>query len=431
MLYFYCLINKEMIKTKTFEMYSSRANYPTIVKKRIKDHSNTNNRRSILKFWNSMITKGSGEYRPAKVTAQLLRLIEKHNINLIEALIDEWEQVIVEINTNSDWSNATRCDYRRTIRQFYNWYKRNDERMWIQEKSRETHKFYDWLEDVVKTTYKQKVIDTKNIIIEDDLQLLLNRKASSTTTRDNAILTLLYETGIRAGELLNMRIEDFRVDNDLGIGYIDVDGKTGKRSPEIVKSIKTMLRWIDIHPNKDNPKAYLWTKYYGQSITKERISNRVLNRLIKIIFEKVNLKKPSHPHWFRHSSATRLAPLLTFPVFCRYFGWSLTSRQAKTYVHLCQKQQTDAFLRMHSLQKAEDLEEQFINCSCGTNNEAKNMLCFKCGKPLRVEDAITIQGNKDNEISNTWKVFMELMSNPEMLQQYRKMCNENGIYSNN
>jgi len=420
-----------MTKTKEFEMYSGRANYPKIVKARIEKHSNIDNRKNLLKFWNSMITKGSGEYRPAKVTAQLLRLIETNNIFLTESLIDEWEQVIVEINTNSKWSNATRCDYRRTIRQFYNWYKRNDERMWDQEKSRETHKFYDWLEDAVKTTYKQKVIDPKNILTEEDLQLLLKRKATSTTTRDDAILTLLFETGIRAGELLNMKIKDFRVDNNLGIGYVDVDGKTGKRSPEIVKSIKSMIRWLDVHPDKDNLEAYLWVKYHGQSITEGRMSNRVLNRLIKIIFEKVNLKKPNHPHWFRHSCATRLAPVLTFPVFCRYFGWSLTSRQAKTYVHLCQKQQTDAFLRMHSLQKTEDLEVEFISCSCGANNEVKNMLCFRCGKPLRVEDAITIQGNKDTQISDTWKIFMHMTKNPKMLQQYRDMCNEKGIYSNN
>ena len=54
-------------------------------------------------------------------------------------------------------------------------------------------------------------------------------------------------------------------------------------------------------------------------------------------------------------------------------------------------------------------------------NEAKNMLCFKCGRPLRVEDAISIQGNKDNEISDTWKVFMHLMKNPEKLQQYTEL----------
>ena len=405
-------------------MFKGRKDYPSCIRKRLEKHQNEENKKLLLKYWNHILTKGSGkQYRPAKIIGQLLRLIDKHKINLSTALQEEWEPVLVDINTNNKWSNATKCDYRRAIRQIYNWYKKQDEKLWG-EKAKDTYRFYSWLEEFVKVTYQNRKIDPKEILTEENLDEIIDRKLSATTLRDNAIVTLLWESGIRSGELLEMKIKDFRVDKNFGIGYIDVDGKTGKRSPEVIRSLKHILKWIEIHPQKDDKEAYLWLKYRGQGVSGRRICNLVLNRILKEIFKKVDLKKKSNPHWFRHSAATRLAPLLTFPVFCRYFGWTLTSRQAKTYVHLCQKQQTDAFLRMHNLQRDESLEDKYMKCSCGVTNESRNMMCFKCGRPLRVEDAITLQNQKDEEISKTWQVFIELMKNPQLLQEYQEVRNK-------
>ena len=83
---------------------------------------------------------------------------------------------------------------------------------------------------------------------DEEIQKLLSVCADS--TRDKAMLAVHTDAGTRIGELLNMKIKDFRLDNNGGI--IKVDGKTGVRPIRIVKSVPYLTRWLNDHPFKDN-----------------------------------------------------------------------------------------------------------------------------------------------------------------------------------
>ena len=71
--------------------------------------------------------------------------------------------------------------------------------------------------------------------------------------RDKAIIALLFDAGIRSGELLNMKIKD--VDFNTESAHITVNGKTGMRKVPILFSAPYIARYLDEIRTKLPPSA--------------------------------------------------------------------------------------------------------------------------------------------------------------------------------
>ena len=124
--------------------------------------------------------------------------------------------------------------------------------------------------------------------------------------RDRAILELLYGTGMRVGELVNLNIQD-----------IDLDEKTvrvfGKGLKERIlplgnPSIKAIQEYIadrnrfikKIAINRKEMNAFLLNRFGG------RLSARSIRRIIIKYMKIAGLNKKISPHVLRHSFATHL-----------------------------------------------------------------------------------------------------------------------------
>lgn len=120
--------------------------------------------------------------------------------------------------------------------------------------------------------------------------------------RNKAMLELMYATGIRVSELINLKVNDIDLEND----YIRVLGKGSKER---------------ILPINDTSKKYLdiYIKQYRLEILNKRdceylfISNALKKitrvgfyKIIKKECEKKNIDKDVSPHVIRHSFATAL-----------------------------------------------------------------------------------------------------------------------------
>jgi integrase/recombinase XerD len=135
--------------------------------------------------------------------------------------------------------------------------------------------------------------------------------------RDKALVLILYESGCRIGEFLNMKIKDIAFDS-YGC-YILVSGKTGWRRVRIIEYSKELLNWLDSHPFKNYPESYVWINLENPS-KNERIKPATVNNLLKDLAKKCNIAKPIHPHAFRHARATRLAKHLPEAILKELFG---------------------------------------------------------------------------------------------------------------
>ena len=124
--------------------------------------------------------------------------------------------------------------------------------------------------------------------------------------RDRAILELLYGTGMRVGELVNLNISDI----DLHEKTVRVFGKGSKERilPLGNPSIKAVQKYLtvrnifrkNISIDKNDQNALLLNRFGG------RLSARSIRRLLIKYMKIAGLNKKISPHVLRHSFATHL-----------------------------------------------------------------------------------------------------------------------------
>jgi integrase len=152
--------------------------------------------------------------------------------------------------------------------------------------------------------------------------------------RDIAVIMLLWHSGIRAGELLRMRIKDVAWEEHDGrlFATVSVTGKTGQRDVFVEPTCAEPLKaWLELHPGRGDTDALVWvSKFHGT----RPIGYSGLRWFLKRLMKRAGLDKPSNPHLFRHTAASRDAEQLREPEMCRKFGWTLGSHMPRTYVHL-------------------------------------------------------------------------------------------------
>ncbi|MEO1487553.1 MAG: tyrosine-type recombinase/integrase [Bacteroidota bacterium] len=119
--------------------------------------------------------------------------------------------------------------------------------------------------------------------------------------RDKLIITLLYTTGIRRTELVNLKY----IDVDVNTGLLKVLGKRNKERivpllPEVIESTKTYLIKREGVPNGAKEPFLFLTDKGG------KIYETLVYRLINKYFSMISPKVKKSPHILRHTFATHL-----------------------------------------------------------------------------------------------------------------------------
>ena len=182
--------------------------------------------------------------------------------------------------------------------------------------------FVKWFKPKIDTgEYKLKIGKTIKLP-EEILTLQEIRKIvlHARSIRDRAMISLLYDSGCRPSELLDLQRKDVIFDDD---GLIVLfNGKTGGRRIRIITTL-------------DSDK---FLREYLQSSFNDRIFGKIgiarLNQIVKEYAENTKINKKVYTYIFRHSRATHLAKYLTEQQMKIYLGWSMSSKMVAVYVHL-------------------------------------------------------------------------------------------------
>ncbi len=140
--------------------------------------------------------------------------------------------------------------------------------------------------------HPKKVID---YLTEEELKTIL--ESIDTTTkigrRDLVILSLLYDTAARASEIINLKIEDIRLEEK----YVILYGKGSKQ--RVVPLMENTVNLLKQYLKGKNLKVYLFENKNNQKMN---------NFFIKDVLLKYNKKisKKITPHTFRHTRAIHL-----------------------------------------------------------------------------------------------------------------------------
>src|SRR3989344_6607547 len=379
------------------------------------------NKKLLRNFQNYLFSTGTKTFRVGKLTKEITkRLLAKENgllvigCDLNQATKQDILNAVSYINRSEDWAEATKSDYRRAIKQFYKWFKEEDERVYSKDDHERiiAQKLYHFVENEVKRAYKPKQIDPSTILTEEDVEKAVG---GCRTIKEKAFIKFLHETGVRAEEMINLKVKHIEIKKNIGLAH--VDGKTGRRTVQFVKSMPYVVQWLSIHPCKEVPEAYLWL---GERTNRlyEPLKYLGAMKLVQRCFKRAGLKKRHNLHWFRHSRASLLAPHLPESLLCKYMGWVLGSKQVRTYLHLCPQQLEDAFLKINGLVEDSEKKDLPQKCGCGTVNDTFARYCFQCGNPLNVEIALQDQELVKSETNIAIKEMMEMFKNPETMKKF-------------
>lgn len=120
--------------------------------------------------------------------------------------------------------------------------------------------------------------------------------------REKVIIEILYGSGIRVSELVNIKLKD-----------IDLSNKTiliiGKGNKERIVNFGDYAKEIIEKYTKEGRKQFLSnvkSEYLIVGTKKEKITTRRIEQIIDEIIKKTSIKLNITPHMFRHSFATHL-----------------------------------------------------------------------------------------------------------------------------
>lgn len=191
-----------------------------------------------------------------------------------------------------------------------------------------------------------KGIKLPRVLSEDEVVRLLNQPDITTSEgfRDRTMLEVLYATGMRVSELINLTLE--RV--DLNMKYIIAFGKGSKE--RIVPLGSVAAEFLQQYLEKVRPKLthagrntnIVFLAFGGHELTRQRFW-----QIIRTYGRKANINKALTPHILRHSFATHLldngADLRSVQELLGHSDISTT----QIYTHLTNKRLRDIYAKAH------------------------------------------------------------------------------------
>ena len=191
---------------------------------------------------------------------------------------EEMREYLSNYQKRNDCSNVTIDNVRRNISSFFSWLEEED--YILKSPMRRIHKI------------KTKTV-VKSTISDEGIELL---RDNCKEKRDLAIIDLLYSTGIRVGELVNLNIEDIDLEGRECVVY----GK-GDKERRVYFDAKAKVHLKEyIETRRDDNEALFVTldaPHDRLKISGVEIRLRKLGRALNL--ERI------HPHKFRRSMATR------------------------------------------------------------------------------------------------------------------------------
>ena len=254
---------------------------------------------------------------------------------------------------------------------------------------------------VKKNGSQNKRKNSIDILSVEEVKQLIKH---ATNKRDKAIISILYETGIRISELLGIKRSQLEITED----YFEcnVTGKTGTRKIIGIHSLPYLNQWLEeLDSNKESipNKDLIWINLgkLGDNKSKRGKFGQLINRdsinfSVKNTAKKIGIKKRVWLHGLRHSAATRDAKNGYNEMELRLkYGWSKESKIPSNYCHykfedLRKKEMIKAGKKIEKEEQNTNIYENKKCFYCKTENPFQSEYCQQCGTPL---DAKTLKNN--------------------------------------
>lgn len=196
---------------------------------------------------------------------------------------------------------------------------------------------------LIDTPKKKQKLPEVLSVSEVETLLASPNTAETLGLRDRAILEVMYATGLRVSEIINIKLNDLH----LSMGIIQTIGKGHKE--RIIPIGDTAADWIEKYLQYSRPKllkqkrsAYLFLNFHGNQLTRQGIWKNLKAYVIK-----AGITKNVTPHTLRHSFATHIlengADLRIVQELLGHADISTT----QLYTHLSKQRLTKVYQQTH------------------------------------------------------------------------------------
>jgi len=359
----------------------------------------------VYEFASDLIAEGISEYRVRSYVIWLKKIIQTANKRLKNFEKADVKRVINHyqlLRNSGELSDSSVFEVKKTLKKFFGWCGRDELINWF---------------SIGKV---RNSLSPSDLITEEEFQKMLN---VCTNSRDRALLSLLYETGARIGEIGSMRVKDVSFDEYGAIVWLP-KSKTIRRKLRVVYSARYLSEWLSDHPLKDDYEAPFWIKLTGKKRL-QAMEYKDVQWQLKKIAKRAGIKKRIYPHLFRHTRATRLLAKVPESIGAKYMGWVNGSKMVGVYVHLASEDVDKAILRMHGIKTNNNNKLEVRQCPRFLMvNPATSRFCSRCGLPLteeaiqEVEEWEKREAEAFNELTNPQfiKIFMGMQREIEILK---------------
>lgn len=366
---------KESIKE---QIYSSER----ILERRLKKIEDSTqllkeNKRTIFEFVSHARAKSLSPSRINIYLATLLIFGERAKKPFLDLDKRDLEAIFSDLNKQkyAAWTIET---YKANIKYFFRW-------LYDLDSSDPLPAAVKWL----KGTRPPQKIQREDLITEDEVKKLID---TTPHLMYKALISVLYESSCRPGEVLTLRIKDVFFNSNYVCLKVSgkMEAKQGKRDVYLFNSYDLIHQWMENHPFKENKDHGLWIVTQKNIQFGKVISLRFLNILLVKLAKRAGLKKRIYPYLFRHSRGTALYKKYGEALAKRMMGHSPDTRMARTYNHLNEEDVLERMKQEHGLGLKEE-EKQTEHCvNCSHVNPLGAHICSKCKTVLREDTMLNV-----------------------------------------
>ena len=373
-------------------IYNVKGNIESI-KKRIENSELPKSVKDKIFEFVNILKEGSGikEHRQFFYYERLIILSEVLGEKILNPSKQDVIKAIAELRDritirHTAYSPSTISDFKKVLKKFVKYV--NDG---------ELPKFWN---DIHAEKIGSRYNRPEQMITYDELQSLLS---ACKNQRDKALISVLWDSGIRASELLQLKVKDFQKSSDglYAVLNIQKGSKNYKQRTVVLTGDSVVLVPQYIEFLKDFLKErFSEDGFLFIGIGKEKPGENLTYDDLRMIIQKVRMRsgiqKPITPHLFRHSAATRMAVDVPIQVFTKQMGWS-SNKMADNYTHLDSKGQIMAILKAQGIPiNDEELKKPLSKVNrkcprCHVVNTGSARFCSNCGSPMRSEDFVKVE----------------------------------------
>ncbi|MBP2134521.1 site-specific recombinase XerD/ribosomal protein L40E [Methanomicrobium sp. W14] len=245
------------------------------------------------------------------------------------------------------------------------------------------------------------------LLSKEEIEALLK---ACLTSRDRALIALLYESGCRIGEIARLTWGRVKFD-DYGVILTVEDTKCNtQRYVRLVMTKPYFSAWRQDYPfdSKDDALVFITHR-------KTPLKHGAVMKILERLSDRAGIKKHITPHIFRHSRITHLINDGMNESVIKLMMWgNINTKMFHTYAHLTGGDIDREVLGSYGIVQKEEKENHVLEpvmcANCMTINPPGAEYCAHCGKSLSENAAATIE-----------EMAEDVLSNPDML---RKMITE-------